>query len=150
MSRNKNNMSHNACSVYDYNALRWKVQPSDMVAFDDDIGLRYVGEIILLGRELMHIQRLKDQRNFVVSLYDLKRWRVTPVDYVRRLPNGVFSVGESVELSGDLNLPDEEYIISSFAYNRVKVEFICKGRFVGFHFVSGYEVLKKEHKDNEK
>lgn len=133
-------MSHNVC--YDYNKLRWKVQPSDMVAFDDHVSGYYIGEIVSLSRELMHVKRLKDGRIFVISLSDLKHWRVKPVDTVRRLPNGVFQLCERVELVGVLNLPDQVYTISKFDHYRVKVHLAVKGRSVCWYYVRESEVLK--------
>ena len=139
-----NGVSHNACSVYDYNKRRWNVQPSDMVCFcDRDSTLVCVGEVVLLTSDLLHVRRLKDGRIFVISLYDILDWRVKSVDTVRRLPNGVFQQGDRVFLDGELNLPDEEYIIDKFENGRVKVRYSVKGRLVGWYFVREGEVLKK-------
>lgn len=146
MSR-KHNVSHNACSVYDYCTFRWKVQPADIVAFDvrdgqdDDYQL---GEVILLTRDLIHIRRLKDGFIYVISLYDIRDYGVTPVDTARRLPSGIFFVGDRVLLDGELNLPDEKFIIDSFDtdLHRVKIHYFSKGRSVGCYFVRECEILK--------
>lgn len=148
--RLKRDVSHNACSVFDYNTLRWNVQPSDMVAFDDRECGYYVGEIIFLTRDLMHVQRLKDRRVFVISLYDIRDWRVKRVDNVRRLPNGIFQVGERVTVDSWLNYTLEESVIDKFEHGRVKLRYFLKGRFVGWFFCPESDILKYKEKKNEK
>lgn len=149
MSR-KHNVSHNVCSVYDYSTLRWKVHPSDIVAFDvrdgvdDDYAL---GEVILLTGDLIHIRRLKDGFIFVFSLYDIRDFGVTPVNTVRRLQHGIFSVGERVDLNGAFNFSIDEFTIEKFALPRVLLRYSTKGRTVGSFWVLQGEILKfKEEK----
>ena len=140
-------MSHNACSeVYDYSKLRWKVQPSDMVVFDDRADGCYVGEIMSLSRDLMSVKRLKDGRIFVISLYDIRDWRVKPCDFVRRLPHGVFQLGERVFVDGELEL-DCVYRIVKFEFGRVKVSCEFDGRFFGGIFFEFH--LEKWRKNPE-
>lgn len=149
MSR-KHEMSHNECSVYDYNKCRWSFQPGDILSFDDRESGCYVGEVIAVSLELFWIRRLKDNRIFVISTYDMKDWRLRRVDYIRRLPNGIFSVCESVELDGVFHFPFEEYIIEKFDDKRVLICYFVKGRVVGFFWVLHGEVLKLRSKKNEK
>ena len=115
-----------------------------MVSFyDRNVNLTCAGEVVSLSSDLMFVKRLIDGRVFVISLFDIRDWCVRPVDTVRRLPNGVFTVGDCVSLDGELNLPDEKYIIEKFENGRVKVHYFVRGRSVGWYFVRESEILKR-------
>lgn len=135
------NMSHNACSVYDYSRLCWKVQPGDMVAFRGCKMEDCVCEVRAISAELLWIRRLTDDCIFVISTYDMNDWSLRRVDSVKRLSNGIFSVGDRVSLNGELNLPGEEHTICKFENGRVKVSYRAKGRLVGWFYVREGEIL---------